>query len=99
MEFDFSSLNLQYLLQVRDIARNRPELAVAILGLPDELVSVLASITVDGLSKVAGSKAPLLKLRGDSLWWSHLFTALKEHRPGEVEVVLEQANLSVVVRK
>ncbi len=97
MEIDFSNLNLQYLLQVRDIARNRPELAVAILGLPKERVSMLATITVDGLSKIARIKAPLLTLRGDPGWWSRLFTSLKEPRTGEVEVVLEHAGLAVVV--
>jgi len=99
MNIDFSSLNLQYLLQVRDIARKSPELAIAILGLPTELVSMLASLTAEGLSKIARIKAPLLTLRGDSGWWSRLFTALKEHRPGEVDVVLEHADLSFVVRQ
>ncbi len=97
MEIDFSNLNLQYLLQVRDIARNSPELAVAILGLPKELVGVLATLTVDGLSKIVRIKAPLLTLRGDPGWWSRLFTSLKEPRPGEVEMVLEHASLAVVV--
>ncbi len=99
MEVDFSSLNLQYLLRVRDIARDRPEFAVAILGLPMELVSMLATLTAEDLSKIAGCKASLLSLRGDTRWWSRLFTALKENRPGEIEVVLEHVNLSVVVRR
>lgn len=99
MEIDFSNLNLQYLLQVRDIARDHPELAVAILGLPKERVSVLATLTVDGLSKIAGIKAPLLMLRGDSRLWSRLFTALNDQRPGEVDVVLEHAILSVVLHQ
>lgn len=97
MEIDFSGLNLQYLLQVRDIARRSPELAAAILGLPVELVSTLASLRAEGLSKLARIKGPLLTLRGDPAWWSRLFTALKESRPGEVEAVLEHANLAVVV--
>lgn len=97
MEIDFSNLNLQYLLQVRDIARKRPELAVAILGLSKERVSVLATITVDGLTKIASVKSPLLTLRGDPDWWSRLFTSLKEPRSGEVEMVLEHAGLAVMV--
>jgi len=40
MEIDFSSLSLQYLIQVREIAKKSPELAVAILGLPIELIDV-----------------------------------------------------------
>ncbi len=97
MEIDFSSLNLQYLIQVREIAKKSPELAVAILGLPIELVKLLASLTAEGLSKIARIKAPLLMLRGDSRWWSRLFNALKEQRPGEVDVVLEHASLTIVV--
>ncbi|MCP3665647.1 MAG: hypothetical protein GY696_24635 [Gammaproteobacteria bacterium] len=99
MEMDFSSLNLQYLLQVRDIARCHPELAVAILGLSKEMVSDLSAITGDDMSMITRSKAPLLTLRGDCRWWSNLFTALKDNQPGEVEVVLEHANLSVVIRQ
>jgi hypothetical protein len=98
MEIDFSSLNLQYLIQVREIAKKSPELAVAILGLPIELVNLLASLTAEGLAKIARIKAPLLTLRGShSGWWSRLFTALKEQRAGEVDVIMEHGNLSVVI--
>ena len=97
MDIDYSSVNLQYLLQVRDIARRSPELGAAILGLPVELVSALASLRAEGLSKLARIKGPLLTLRGDPEWWSRLFTALRESHPGEVEAVLEHANLAVVV--
>lgn len=98
MEIDFSSLNLQYLIQVRDIARRSPELAAAILGLPVDLVRALASLKAEGLSKLARIKGPLLTLRGDPIWWSRLFKALKEADTGEVEAVLGHANLAVVVR-
>lgn len=97
MEIDYSNLNLQYLLQVRDVARRSPELGAAILGLPVELVSALASLRAEGLSKLACIKGPLLTLRGDPTWWSRLLTALKESQPGEVDVVLAHANLAVVV--
>lgn len=97
MEIDFSSLNLQYLLQVRDIARNSPELAVAVLGLPVELVQLMASLTAEGLSQIARFKGPLLTVRGDAGWWARLFTGLKGARQGEVEAILEHANLAVVV--
>ncbi|MCP4283835.1 MAG: hypothetical protein GY792_05220 [Gammaproteobacteria bacterium] len=99
MEIDFSSLNLQYLIQAREIAKKSPELAVAILGLPVELVNLLASLTAEGLSMVTRIKVPLLTLRCDSTWWSRLFTALKEQRSGEVDVVLELACLAVVVNQ
>jgi len=97
MEIDFSNLILQCVLQVRNIARKCLELAVTILGLPVELVSMLASLIAEGLSKIARIKVSLLTLRGDSGWWSRVFTALKDPRPGEVEVVLEHASLAVVV--
>ncbi len=99
MEMDFSNLNLQYLLQVRDIAQKHPELAAAILGLPKEMIGLLSTVSVDGLAKVAVSKAPLLTLRGDSWWWSNLLNALRDNQPGEVEVVLEHANLAIVVHQ
>ena len=95
MEIDFSNLILQCVLQVCNIARKCLELAVTILGLPVELVSMLASFIAEGLSKIARIKVSLLTLRGDSGWWSRLFTALIDPRPGEV--VLEHASLAVVV--
>ncbi len=97
MEMDFSNLNLQYLLQVRDIAKKYPELAATLLGLPMEIVNLLSIVTVDALSKIALSTAPLIKLRGEPWWWSNLLTALKDHQLDEAKVVLEHANLALVV--
>ncbi len=96
MEIVFSNLILQCVLQVCNIARKCLELAIAIPGLLVELVSMLVSLIAKGQSKIARIKVSLLALRGDSGWWSRLFTALKAPRLGEVEVVLEHASLAVM---
>ena len=44
MKIDFASLNLQYLIQVRDIAREDPDVAARLLGLPPELACHLAQV-------------------------------------------------------
>ena len=98
MDIDFSSLNLQYLIQARDIARKRPEAAAVVLGLPIELVRLFASLKAETLSKIVRVTEPLLMLRGNPGWWLRLFTALKEHRPGEVEAVLAHASLAVMTQ-
>ena len=98
MDIDFSQLNLQYLILVRDLARRSPELAVAILGLPTELVKRLATLTAERLSVLARIKSPLLTLRhAKAIWWSRLFVALQDPRPDEMDVLLEQAHLNLVV--
>ena len=96
MEVDFSSINLQYLLQVRTIAKQHPELASTVLGLPVELTEVLVHASDESLAEMAKIKTPLLVARGKHLWWSRLFNALKEGRQGEIKAVLEHANLAVV---
>ncbi len=98
MEIDFSSINLQYLLQARDIAQKQPELASAVLGLPVELIDVLAHTSGESLAEIAKIKAPLLMVRGESLWWARLFKALKEGSQDEINAVLEHASLAVKVQ-
>ena len=97
MTIDFSNLNLQYLIRARDIAKKRPELAAAILGLPLELVNLLASLTAEGLTKLSRIKAPLLTLRGDAGWWARLLNALKDQRDDEIDAVLDHASLVLLV--
>jgi len=52
LDTDFSHINLQYLLQVRDVARQEPDLVVALLGIPKELVDPLAKTSAHSLSVV-----------------------------------------------
>ena len=92
---DFSRANLQYLLCARDLARDNPERAAVLLGVPDALVQLLAELDPAVLVAVTEVKAPLLVLRQEPWWWDRLFTALQTGRPDELRAVLEQAGLVV----
>ena len=93
---DFSSVNLQYLIHVRDIAREDPEVAAPLLGMSPELATLLAQAPAEYLTKIAEVKVPLLAARGDAVWWCRLFTALVDENSEEVEAVLRAANLAVL---
>lgn len=96
LNFDFSRVNLQYLIQFRDIARQNPELAATVLGLPQDLANMLAEASLEALVGVNQIKAPLFVPRSEPWWWSRLLVALKDAQQGEVEVVIEHANLAVL---
>ena len=96
MEVDFSIINLQYLIHARDIAREDPEVAATVLGLSRELAGLLAQTSSDSLTKIAQIKVPLLKVRGDTWWWSRLFTALTDGGAEEVEAILDHASLIIL---
>jgi len=69
MKIDFSSVNLHYLIHVRDIAREDPKLAAPLLGMSPELAALLAQVPSEYLAKIAQVKVPLLAARGDPMWW------------------------------
>ncbi len=96
MKIDFSSVNLQYLIHVRDIAREDPDVAAPLLGMSPELAGLLAQAPSEYLSKIAQVKVPLLAARGDVVWWYRLFKALIEENPEEIEAVLQAASLAVL---
>lgn len=96
IEFDFSRVNLQYLIQFRDIAKQNPELAAAVFGLPAELVKLLAEVSLESLVSLTSIKAPLFIPRTEPWWWSRLLIALKDARAHEVDTVIEHANLAVL---
>lgn len=96
MKIDFSGINLQYLIHVRDIAREDPDVAAPLLGMSPELASLLAQAPSEYLTKIAQVKVPLVAARGDAVWWSRLFKALIEENPEEVEAVLQAAGLAVL---
>ncbi|MCG7872641.1 MAG: hypothetical protein AB2552_12220 [Candidatus Thiodiazotropha endolucinida] len=96
MKIDFSSVNLQYLIHVRDIAREDPDVAAPLLGMSPELAGLLAQAPSEYLTKIAQVKVPLLAARGDAVWWYRLFKALIEENPEEVEAVLQAASLAVL---
>ena len=95
MSSDFSEINLQYLLQARDLARQNAGLAGAVLGLPGETVELLGGLTPKTLAAIARVQAPLITLLPDRQWWSCLLTALKENDPKEIEVLIAQAPVIV----
>ena len=96
MKIDFSAINLQYLIHVRDIAREDPDVAAPLLGMSPELASLLAQAPSEYLTKIGQVKVPLVAARGDAVWWSRLFKALIEENPEEVEAVLQAAGLAVL---
>ena len=93
MEFDFSEVNLQYLIQARDLAKQDPTFAAIILGLEDETTGLLAGTTPKALAQISPIKQPLLLPRQEAWWWSRLFVALREGRSDEIEAVLDHAPL------
>jgi len=96
MKIDFSDVNLQYLIHVRDIAREDPEVAAPLLGMSPELANMLAQAPGEYLTKIAQVKVPLVAARGDAVWWYRLFKALTDENPEEVEAVLQAAGLAVL---
>ena len=96
MKIDFSSVNLQYLIHVRDIAREDPDVAAPLLGMSPELAGLLAKAPAEYLTKIALVKVPLIAARGDAVWWYRLFKALNDGQAEEVDTVLQAAGLTVL---
>jgi hypothetical protein len=94
MNIDFSSVNLQYLIQSRDLTKQDPQLPAVLLGIPDEMVGMLPSLSSHQLTQIIQIKPPLLIPRQDAWWWYRLFTALDDGRPDEIEAVIEHASLN-----
>ena len=95
MKMDFSQVNLQYLIQARDLAKQDPQMAAVLLGIPDEIACMLSELSAQELTQIIQIKAPLLIPRQGAWWWSRLLTALRDRRPDEIEAVIEHASLIV----
>ena len=93
MKMDFSRLNLAYLINARDLARQDPDLVAALLDVPSNIARLLADVTPDELSQIAHIKTPLLVLRREFWWWQRLFNALRDGRPDELQAIIEHAGL------
>ena len=93
MNCDFSHLNLEYLIQARDIAITDQRQAGAILGIPDALARLLPDLTPKMLASLARIPQPLITPRRDVWWWSRLLLALRDGQPAEIETLMEQAAL------
>ena len=96
MDFDFSQLNLQYLIQARDLAKQDPELAAVILGIEAKLADKLAQVTPIELAQINCIRVPLIKPYDEFWWWSRFLEAIKIGNPVEIEVLLEHANLAAI---
>jgi len=90
---DFSHLNLEYLIQARDLAIADPRRAGVVLGISDALVGLLPELTPKMLASLTRVHHPLITLHRDVWWWSRLLIALQDGQPAEIETVMEQASL------
>ena len=93
MEVEFSTVNLHYLLQARELARWKPHVAACVLGLPPDLVALFAELTPEQLVPLGRIKTPLVVARGESWWWNQLLTAVRDGQTNELDAVLEHAQL------
>lgn len=90
---DFSAVNLQYLIQARDLARVDQERVAVLLGLSESLAELLAHVTPEELAQLPAIKVPLVAPRLEPWWWSRLLNALRDGEPDEVKAVLEHLGL------
>ncbi|MDZ7751458.1 MAG: hypothetical protein U5S82_07320 [Gammaproteobacteria bacterium] len=93
MNTDFSKLNLQYLIQARDLAHQAPQCAGALMGVPIQWVEQIGALKPDDLARSIDIRIPLLVPRRESWWWTRLFQALQSGRTAEVDAVLAHAGL------
>jgi len=96
MRFDFSALNLAYLIQARDLVLADPGRAGAILGLCDPMIALLPELTPRRLAAVAGISHPLIRPYQGTDWWSHLLLALEDGQSAEIETLLDRVAITLV---
>ena len=96
MRFDFSALNLAYLIQARDLVIADPGRAGTILGLPDPMIALLPELTPPRLAAVAGISHPLIRPCQGTDWWSRLLLALEDGQSAEIETLLDRAAVTWV---
>lgn len=53
MDIDFSRINLQYLIEARELARVDPERAPVLLGTGDAYARLLAEIPADSIAQLS----------------------------------------------
>lgn len=93
MTYDFSQINLQYLILTRDLARKDPVLVAKLLSIPEDMMQLLASLSPTDLAYIANIKVPLLIPHQNIWWWSRLFTAIREGRKEEILAIIDHAVL------
>ena len=93
MELDFSKLNLQYLLQARDLARRDTAAAAALLGISTELAALLGHLADEHFAPLAQIKVPLVLPRGELWWWGRLFEACEAGDLHAIHAIVDHASL------
>ncbi len=92
-DFDFSHVNLEYLIEARDLAQRNPAASAQLLDIPEPLACRLANLTPHGLTLITAFKPPLVAPRIGTWWWERLLRAMDAGQPGELQVILEHAGL------
>jgi len=95
MKIDFSNLNLQNLIQMRDLALQVPERVPQLCGVPERMAELLCRVTPEDLVHIVRISSPLFVPRAAPWWWQRFLQALRSGRREEVEAVLAQAALVV----
>lgn len=93
MDIDFSKINLEYLMHVRDLAREDIEVMAVLLGIPSKLARILADVRPEEMVRIVEIKIPLLIPRHEPWWWQRLFEAIREGRTDELKAIIEHASL------
>jgi hypothetical protein len=96
MQFDFSELNLAYLIQARDLVIAHPGRAGTMLGISDPMVALLPDLTPQLLAAIAGIHQPLIFPHQDIGWWSRLLRALEDRQRAEIATLLDRAAITLV---
>lgn len=96
MTIDFSDVNLQYLIQARDLSKEDPELAAVLMGVEPGFTELFARVTPAQLAPFGRVRVPLIKPHQQLWWWSRFAHALKSGESGAMDALLEQANLMVI---
>lgn len=92
-DFDFSDINLEYLIRTRDLARQDPEVVATLQGFSVELANTLLQITPKELTHIKRIKPPLVIPRPDAWWWERLLKAIHSGQSGEIDAIIEHASL------
>ena len=93
MEWDFSRVNTEYLIQARDLTRSNPRMGAILLGVPDDLSQLLSNVSAHELSLMTRFVAPLITPRHSVWWWQRLLHALQEGDTEELRVIMDHAGL------
>ena len=88
---DFSEMNFQYLIRIRDLALHDPHLVTSLFGIPSDIAHLLTQITPEALAQIREVKIPLMVPRHDCWWWERLLAALQQDKSNEISAIAEHA--------